>query len=258
MAKGHKGHLVLGIVMLVSFFVVLFLIFSPIFPKAPDGSPQNGLEFSDRMFNRLAKGSSYFIPKVMKSNEKFMGKMLNVTVKMDKPTDKPGDAEKRAELNAKLYGAVEGTKVEVNGPELKIEGDLGKILASTLQDADAMFNNEGDKIKAKYAGFMALADDDEKKMFRQWHNSLTKIDKELKKQKMVEEAKMVSTVMKKAVETAYNFYEILPQKVSEKASLMTGLLVFYVVYTLWYGFAIFYIFEGIGLSMTKAKVKKEV
>jgi hypothetical protein len=34
--------------------------------------------------------------------------------------------------------------------------------------------------------------------------------------------------------------------------------VFYVVYTLWWGFAIFFIFEGIGLSMTKAKVKKEV
>jgi len=258
MAKGHKGHLWLGIAMLLSFFVVLFLIFSPVFPKAPDGSAQNGLEYADRMFNRLSKGSSYFIPKVMKSNEKFMGRMINITVKMDKPTDKPGDAEKRAELNGKLYGVVEGTKVEVNGAELKIEGDLGKILASALQDADAIFNNEGDKIKAKYAGFMAMADDDEKKMFRQWHNSLIKIDKELKKQKMVGEASMVSTVMKKAVETAYNFYGIAPEKVSERAGIMTFLLVFYVVYTLWYGFGIFYIFEGIGLSMKKAKVKKEV
>ena len=258
MAKGHKGHLGLGIVMLVSFFVVLFLIFSPIFPKTPEGSPQNGLEFSDRMFNRLAKGSSYFIPKVMKSNEKFMGKMINVTIKMDKPADQPGDAEKRAELNSKLYGAIEGTRVEVKGPELKIEGDLGKILASALNDSDAMFNNEGDKIKAKYAGFMAMAGDDEKKIFRQWHNSFTKLDKELKKQKMIEEANMVSTVMKKAIEAAYNFYGIAPERVSDRAGIMTGLLVFYVVYTLWYGFAIFYIFEGIGLSMKKAKVKKEV
>jgi hypothetical protein len=39
---------------------------------------------------------------------------------------------------------------------------------------------------------------------------------------------------------------------------MTFLLVFYVAYTMWWGFAIFYIFEGIGLSMKKAKVKKEV
>ncbi len=45
---------------------------------------------------------------------------------------------------------------------------------------------------------------------------------------------------------------------SEKAGIMTGLLVFYVVYTMWWGFAIFYMFDGIGLTMKKAKVKKEV
>ena len=65
-------------------------------------------------------------------------------------------------------------------------------------------------------------------------------------------------VTKKAVETAHNFYGIEAQKVTEKAGLMTGLLVFYVVYTMWWGFAIFYLFEGLGLTMKKAKVKKEI
>ena len=74
----------------------------------------------------------------------------------------------------------------------------------------------------------------------------------------VEEAKIVSDVMKKAVEPAYNFYKIEAQQVSEKAGIMTGLLVFYVIYTMWWGFAIFYMFDGIGLTMKKAKVKKEV
>jgi hypothetical protein len=36
------------------------------------------------------------------------------------------------------------------------------------------------------------------------------------------------------------------------------LLVFYLVYTLWWGFAIFYLFDGVGLSMKKARVKQEV
>jgi hypothetical protein len=84
------------------------------------------------------------------------------------------------------------------------------------------------------------------------------MDKELKKQGKIAEAKIVSDVMKKAVEPAYNFYKIEGQKVSEKAGLMIGLLVFYVVYTMWWGFAIFYLFEGLGLTMKKAKVKKEV
>jgi capsid portal protein len=65
-------------------------------------------------------------------------------------------------------------------------------------------------------------------------------------------------VMKKAVEPAYNFYKIESQKVVDKAGIMSGLLIFYVAYTMWWGFAIFYMFDGIGLTMKKAKVKKEV
>jgi hypothetical protein len=149
-----------------------------------------------------------------------------------------------------------GAKVEVNGAELKIEGDLGLVLKAALEDADMMFKNEGDKIKAKYAE--AMATDDVKQMFRQWNNVLPKIDKSLKKEMKIEEAKIVSDVTKKAIEAGYNFYGVEAVKVKDKAGLMTFLLVFYVAYTMWWGFAIFFIFEGIGLSMKKAKVKKEV
>ena len=165
--------------------------------------------------------------------------------------DKPGDAEKRAELASKVYTTA-GAATEIKGAELKIEGDLGKVLEAALQDSDAMFKNEGEKIRAKYAT------DDEKKMFRQWHNTLTKIDKAFKKDKKFEEAGIVSEVTKKAVEPAYNFYQVDANKVADHAGMMSGLLVFYVVYTMWWGFAIFYMFEGIGLTMKKAKVRKEV
>jgi hypothetical protein len=192
-----------------------------------------------------------------------MVKMVNISIKMDKPDDKPGDAERRAQIASHLFTAIEGTTIETVGPEIKIAGDLGKMMGSALADADAMFNNEGEKIKVKYAAAIAMfteaeQKDSEKKMFRQWHNVLTKMDKAFKKEKMVPEAKICSDVMKKTIEAAYNFYGIQTQKVSEKAGLMTFVLVFYVAYTMWWGFAIFFIFEGIGLSMKKAKVKKEV
>jgi hypothetical protein len=245
-----------GIAMALSFWVVLFLVFSPIFPKTAEGQAQNGLQWADEMFNQLAKGSSYFIPKVAKSNEKFMGKMFSATIKLDKPEDKPGDAEKRAERASKLFTINPGAKVEVKGYELKIEGDLGLVLKAALEDADLMFKNEGDKIKSKYAE--AMGTDDVKQMFRQWNNVLPKIDKAFKKEGKFEDAKMVSDVTKKAIEAGYNFYGVEAKKVKDEAGLMIFLLVFYVFYTLWWGFAIFFIFEGIGLSMSKAKVKKEV
>jgi hypothetical protein len=251
-----KKHMSLGIVMALSFMVVLFLMFSPIFPKTAEGQPQNGLQWADEMFNQLAKGSSYFIPKVAKSNEKFMGKMFSSTIKLDKPEDKPGDAEQRAQRASKLFTLNPGAKAEVNGAELKVEGDLGLVLKAALEDADAMFKNEGDKIKVKYAE--AMATDDVKQMFRQWNNVLPKIDKNFKKEGKIEEANMVSAVTKKAIEASYNFYGVDAVKVKDRAFLMTFLLVFYVVYTMWWGFAIFFIFEGLGLSMKKAKEKKEV
>jgi hypothetical protein len=64
-------------------------------------------------------------------------------------------------------------------------------------------------------------------------------------------------VVKKAIEPAYNFYQIDANKVSDHAGMLSGLLVFYVFYTMWWGYAIFYMFEGFGLTMKKAKVKKE-
>ncbi len=256
MAGAHKKHLGMGIALAISFLVVLFLMFSYIFPKTKAGEPQNGLQWADEMFNQLAKGSSYFIPKVAKDNEKFMSKMFSTTIKVSKPEDKPGEGEKRAERASKLFTVNPGAKVEVKGSELKIEGDLGLVLKAALDDADMMFKNEGDKIKVKYAA--AMATDDEKQMFRQWNNVLPKIDKVFKKEGKIEESNIVSQVTKKAVEASYNFYKVDAVKVKDKAGLLTFLLVFYVAYTMWWGFSIFFIFEGIGLSMSKAKVKKEV
>jgi len=251
-----KKHMSYGIILAISFWVVLFLMFSPIFPKTTEGQSQNGLQWADELFNQLAKGSSYFIPKVQKNNEKFMGKMFSASFDVSKPEDKPGDAEKRAERASKLFTINPGATVEVQGAKLKIEGDLGLVMKAALDDADVMYKNEGDKIKAKYAE--AMATDDEKQMFRQWNNVLPKIDKSLKKEGKIEEAKIVSDVTKKAIEAGYNFYKVDAKKVKDEVVLMTFLLVFYVVYTMWWGFAIFFIFEGLGLSMKKAKVKKEV
>ncbi len=57
---------------------------------------------------------------------------------------------------------------------------MGWLLKAALEDADTMFKNEGDKIKAKYAE--AMGTDDVKQMFRQWNNVLPKIDKAFKKE----------------------------------------------------------------------------
>ena len=231
----NKKTFSLGVVFAISFIAVLALIFSPVF----DG--KNGLVFSDDSFNKLAKGSSYFIPRVSKSVEKFVGKPLSVSIKLDKAED--------AEPTAKLFTTA-GSKADVKDTEIKIEGDLGAILQSALKDSDSMFNNDGKTVSDRY-GY------EEKTVMKNWWAALSSIEKGLKKDKLVTEAKVVSDVIKKGVEPGYNFYKIAANKVVDHAGMMSGLLVFYVAYTMWWGYAIFYIFDGLGLSMKKAKVKKE-
>ena len=233
----NKKAFAVGSVLALSFIGVLLFIFSPVF-----GEGKNGLVYSDDMFNKLSKGSSYFIPKVAKSNEKFAGTNLSLTVKLDKP--------EQNESTMKILTAA-GIVVKNDGPALQISGSLGALMSRVLQDADDMYKNDGKKVADRYGL-------DEKAAMTSWWNVLKVMDKELKKQGKIEDSKIVSDVMKKAVEPAYNYYQIEAQRVADKAGIMTGLLVFYVIYTMWWGFAIFYMFDGIGLTMKKAKVKKEV
>jgi hypothetical protein len=224
-----------GAIFAISFAGILLLIFSPVF------GGKNGLQFSDDSFNKLAKGSSYFIPKVSKEVEKTVGKPMTATVKLE-------DKE-QVDNTAKLFTTA-GAKVEVKDGVLLISGDMGTVLKSALQDADSMYNNDGKTITARY-GY------DEKQVMKNWWFALGKFEKGLKKDKQVEDANLVGEVNKKGIEPAYNFYKIDANKVSEHAGMLSGLLVFYVLYTMWWGFAIFYLFEGIGLTMKKSKVKKE-
>lgn len=232
----NKKMFGVGVVFAISFLSVLALIFSPIF-----GDGKNGLVYSDDSFNKLAKGSSYFIPKVAKSVEAYVGKPLSISIKLEKAED--------VEPTAKLF-TLAGAKVDTENTQMRIEGDLGVILQSTLKDSDAMYKNDGKAVSERY-GY------EEKKAMKNWWTALDRISKELKKQKLVADAKVIDDVNKKAVEPGYNFYKIDANKVVDHAGMMSGLLIFYVAYTMWWGYAIFYMFDGLGLSMKKAKVKKE-
>lgn len=225
----------IGALLAISFLGVLIMIFSPTF------GGKNGLEFADESFNKLAKGSSYFIPKVATSVETFKGKSLSTSIALEKTEDA---------VNTEKILAAAGTTVTRNDVNLKVEGDIAVLLQSALKDADAMYHNNGKAVSERYGL-------DEKQALKYWWQALNKIEKQMKREKNIEAAKVISEVNKKAIEPGYNFYKIDANKVIDHAGMMSGLLVFYVFYTMWWGYAIFYLFDGVGLTMKKAKVKKE-
>jgi hypothetical protein len=228
----------MGALLALSFIGVLMLIFSPVF-----GQGKNGLEYSDAFFNKLAKGSSYFVPELTANLKEVQGKDFGgITFKMES-----ADTASKA---AKIMTRVD-MKVAVNGSELTINGDLAKVLGNVLEDSSAMYHNQGSEISKKY-------EMDEKEVMSTWWGVLNRTAKEFRKTNRVKQADVILDVMTRGIEPAFNFYKVEPQKISEKALTVIGLLVFYILYTLWWGFAIFYLFDGLGLSMTKARVKQEV
>jgi hypothetical protein len=223
----HKKEFYGGFGLLVGFFVILFIIFSPVF------NGQNGMEYLDSLYNSISKGSANYIPKVKKETDTFKGNTVNMAMKMAD--------EKQAQQTALLFTNA-GATAEVSGGQLNVSGDLGNMLASCIEDSKNMYNNDGATVSNKY-GY------NERQVLYNWHTALKAADKDLKKQKLFKEAKTVALVIKKVVETSYNYYTIEPQKITDKMGIVIFSLVFYVGYTLWYGFAILFMFEGWGLRL---------
>jgi hypothetical protein len=217
-----------SILMLASFFALLGVIFSPVFP-----GNINGLDFMDNLFNKISKGSVYFIPSALESSEQYMGQVIDVTFAMDN--------EQQATDTAQLFRA-SGAEISVSGTELSVKGDMGQILKSSLNDANLMFQNEGAPLKEAYG----LG---EKQVLFNWWKAFGGIIKDLNKQKSFKEAKIFDTVQKKALEPAYNYYGVESGNYKDYFFLIVAALAFYVIYTLWYGFGIMFLFEGLGLQI---------
>ncbi len=229
-----------GLLLMATFMCVFVSLFLPIW-----GDGQNGLNAADNMFNRLSKGSSYFIPGVQEQALKLEGKSVTITAKIKDAALAP-----RAVENLIKAGAA----AEFKDGAITYSGDLSKILSAALADADDMFNDRGQAVLDRYA---VSGKDAEKAIIKAWWAVLDPSIKELQKQKLIQEAKVVGNVNKRALEPGYNFYGVKSEKVLDNVLPLVGLLVFYVLYTMWYGYAIFDMFGGIGLGMTKPKTKSE-
>lgn len=216
-----------GLGMMAAFLVVFVLIFMPLF------NGQNGLEYLDDLYNSISKGSAYYMDKLRGEVKPFEGQNVELTLET-KSTDQ---AEKSARLIEES-----GASVILQDNTLTVEGGLGALMLNCIDDSDLMYYNKGEELSEKY-GY------NEKEVVYNWWRLNKLIEKELQEQKSFKAALMLDRIQKRAVEASYNYYTIEPEKIGSKWGIVAFSLIFYVVYTLWYGFAIMYMFEGAGLRL---------
>ncbi|MEW6066197.1 MAG: hypothetical protein ACOY3U_07005 [Bacillota bacterium] len=228
----------LGIIMMISFLGIYAYMMSPSF-----GNGRNGLEFADDMFNSISKGSALSIVQgEAKKADKWQGTVIDVSIKA-----KSGEEAARW---ASQYEKIDGVQVTAEKETLKIKGDLGKIMATIAKDSTDMYNNQGDIVKQRYGL-------DPRETVYNWYNSTKQISKALDKQENFKQSAAIQGLQKKVIEPSYNYYGVETEHVKDNKGVMTFMLVFYMIYTLWYGFAIYYLCQGLGITMSKQAKKAE-
>jgi len=235
-----KKHMSMGVIMTLIFAGILLFMFSKFFPGRMD-QKVNAFKASDNLFNSIAKGSTNYFPELREANSKYMGHEVDLNLKL--PSEALAD---RSEVLLQTAGAT----AEQEGSNILLQGGLGQIMSLVLRDSEALFNNQGQQLQNRY-------DMQGREVVYTWWQTLSALEKGLTKAKDFEAAKFVNRISKRGVEVGYNFYGIPSKSAGDKAGILSFSLIFYVVYTLWWGFAIFFVFEGLGLEMSSG-VKKEV
>lgn len=215
-----------GVISLVLFLLLLIPLFTPVF------NGQTGMEAADDLFNSLSKGSSYYIPQVREEAADYQGQ-LAVRIKVD-------DAV-QAETLVKMFEGT-GAAVTVGPDAVEVDGRLDAVLAAAIQDSDDLFNENQAAIETRYGV------QDATHVVYYWHKAFSQIQTAYADEGRFQDSLFVKKVSERALEPAYNFAGIDAASVSERAGITIFLLAFYIVYTVWYGFSIMFIFEGLGIT----------
>jgi len=130
----------------------------------------------------------------------------------------------------------------VENDNLMVNGDLEKIFSTCLEDTESAYHNRADDLGARY-GLEA------RPALHSWWVALGAMERDLNRQKLFAAAQLTHTVQAKTVECAYNYYGIEAQQIRDRWGTVLFSLVFYVLYTVWYGYGIMYVFEGLGFEL---------
>jgi uncharacterized membrane protein YfcA len=227
----------MGITGLVLFAVVFVIGMMPIY------NGQNALASFDQVFNSVAKDSISVqnFSDVKNSISDFDGTDVNISFAAKEAEEKA--IENVVSKNGMKYE-------ELQDGRIRIIGNLGSMSSAAFADATSLYNNDSATLTTKYGT-------DPKETMYSWWLVYDGIAKRYTQQDEGANAAFTKSMELKVIEPAYNFSGIEPKSVQKDPLPIVLLLLFYLIYTLWYGFSIMFIFEGFGITATASKHKEE-
>ena len=231
-----RKKLAIGVAGLVVFTGVLAAGICPII------GGRSALVRADNLFNELAKSSANYIPDARKQASGLVGSRVDFGVKPRDPVDEH-EIVRLLSLNGAEAGIADEDRVRVTG-------DLGRLALAAAADARTAFGNDERSLEARYAmpGYESIYC---------WWVVFDGLTRRYVQEGRGKEADLAKFMSAKVLEPAYNFRGIRCCGIRSNASPAALLLAFYVLFTLWYGFSILYVFEGLGISTSAASEKRE-
>ena len=220
------------------------LAFAAVFAAGtvPFGEHKNAMAWADNFFNQLAKHSAFYIVEGQKKAAMFAGQEVNYGMAPREFADK--------DKLAKLFD-VHGFAIEsLPDKRIRVKGDLGALAQAALQEADLFYRNDTAPIEAEY-GFKAT------EAIYCWWLVFDGLTRRYTQDGMGAEADFTKFMTAMVLEPAYNFRGVEAKSIGDSVMPVVFLLLAYVVFTVWYGFSILLIFEGLGITMHGGGKKAE-
>jgi len=233
----NPGKFKMGIAGLAVFCLLFGISFFPIIDH------QSALKWADGLFNGLAKNSANYQVEGLEKARNFVGINIDLGIR-------PRDFADEAKLVMVVRKNSAEAWVSPDG-RVRISGDLGHLAKAVLADTTLAFNNNEQQIEDKYQ----LPNTE---VIYCWWIIFDGLTRRFIQENKGSEAGFTKLMTSKVLEPAYNFRDIQPNKLAENALPILLLLGFYILYTVWYGLSIMYIFEGLGISASKMGEKLEV
>jgi hypothetical protein len=203
---------------------------------------RTGLQHADDLFNQLAKQSTYFQPEAGNRAAVWHGVPVDLGVGVKSPAE--------AQAVVRLVAAAGGSARALDDGRVRVEGDLGQLGQAAVDDADLLFHGREADLEARYSL-------DARQVVHNWWTIFDGLAKRYVQLNRSDEADFAKYVATRVLEPAFNFAGIQPKRVSELFGAASLLLGFYLVFTIWYGFSILAIFEGLGIRATASAAQKK-
>ena len=216
----------LGLGLLAAFAVLLAFMLAPL----SDG--KSLLVVADGLFNARAKSSVNSFDKAESQAAKWVGTSVDLGVS----PDEVADAEQVLRV---LAGHAEGTQAPDG--RVRVTGDLGTLAEAAIADAAVLYRNETEGFAADHSGVSAA------QAAYSWWLVFDGLSRRYVQEDQAGKAAFTRLVSTKVLEPSFNFRGIAVQSSGESALKLAGLLAFYLAYTMLFGLAIMYIFEGLGI-----------